>query len=396
MRQTACEVPSNNMSNTDYYSLLRIRAFNDLTNRARPGIFIYATVWFAIAFALNIYEENRLFFQINSALIIAFFVARLSHLAMRSRVDKHNVAKLEGFLVGCILIGAIHWGIMSAWVFYDNHLSTAQAPVLIVLAAFAMGGTSTLSISRIIRMYYPGVLFVPSILYFLWSADPSSYLYAGLIIVSWIYIHIASASAEHDYWQAISNNLIAEERAKELEKLSVTDPLTQLKNRMYFDTEYEKEWQRSARLKSCISILMVDLDYFKNLNDTYGHMFGDEVLRSVADCLQTNILRPADCVARYGGEEFIMMLPNTNEEGIRIVAERITHAVSKLTFESEEKTVHVTCSIGGATAYPHPEHDRSDLVKKADIALYEAKESGRNKFIINTDNLDPKVPRIGR
>lgn len=384
------------MSNTDYYSLLRIRAFNDLTNRAKPGIFIYATVWFAIAFALGIHKENTLFFQINSLLIIIFFCTRLTHLAFRSKVDKDNVAKLEGVLVGSILLGALQWGVMSAWVFYDNQLSTVQAPILIVLAAFAMGGTSTLSISRTIRMYYPCLLFLPSILFFLWDGKPLSYLYAGLIAASWVYIHVASASAEHDYWQAISNSLIAEERAKDLEKLSVTDPLTQLKNRMYFDAEYEKEWQRSARLKSSISILMIDLDYFKNLNDTYGHLFGDEVLRSVADCLNSNVMRPADCVARYGGEEFIIMLPNTNEEGINIVAQRITRAVSELKFVSDEQPVSVTCSIGGATAHPHPEHDRSNLVKKADIALYEAKESGRNKFIINTDDLDPQIPKIGR
>lgn len=384
------------MSNTDYYSLLRIRAFNDLTNRAKPGIFIYAAVWFAIAFALDLYEQSTLFFQVNSGLIIIFFFIRLTHLLFRNKVDKNNVAKLEGVLVTCILLGALHWGVMSAWVFYDNGLSTVQAPILIVLAAFAMGGTSTLSISRTIRMYYPCLLFLPSILYFLWDANPQSYLYAGLVVVSWVYIHAASASAEHDYWQAISNNLIAEERAKELEKLSVTDPLTQLKNRMYFDAEYEKEWQRSARLKSCISVLMVDLDYFKKLNDTYGHLFGDEVLRSIAECLSQKVMRPADCVARYGGEEFIIMLPNTNEEGISIVAERITRAVSELRFESDQKPVQVTCSIGGATAYPHPEHDRSDLVKKADNALYEAKESGRNQFIINTDDLNPQIPRIGR
>lgn len=384
------------MSNTDYYSLLRIRAFNDLTNRAKPGIFIYATVWFAIAFALDIYEQSTLFFHINSGLIIAFFFIRLTHLSFRSKVDKDNVAKLEGILVASILLGALHWGVMSAWVLYDNRLSSVQAPILIVLAAFAMGGTSTLSISRTIRIYYPCLLFLPSILFFLWNANPLSYLYAGLIVASWIYIHVASASAEHDYWQAISNNLIAEERAIELEKLSVTDPLTQLKNRMYFDAEYEKEWQRSARLKSCISILMVDLDYFKKLNDTYGHLFGDEALRSVAECLEKNVMRPADCVARYGGEEFIIMLPNTNEEGIRIVAERLTRAVSELSFESERQPVQVTCSIGGATAYPHPEHEHSELVKKADTALYEAKESGRNKYVIDTENLDPQIPRIGR
>ena len=384
------------MSNTDYYSLLRIRAFNDLTNRAKPGIFIYATVWFAIAFSLDIHKQAGIFFEVNSSLIVAFFVVRLTHLFFRNKVDKSNVALLETVLVTSILLGALHWGIMSVLVFYDGDMATIQAPILIVLAAFAMGGTSTLSISRTIRLLYPCFLFSPSILFFLWEGTSLSFLYAGLIAASWVYIYIASTSAEHDYWQAISNNLIAEERAKDLEKLSVTDPLTQLKNRMYFDAEYEKEWQRSARLKSCISLLMVDLDYFKQLNDNYGHVFGDEVLQAVAACISDNVLRPADCVARYGGEEFIIMLPNTNEDGLHLVAERITNAVSELKFKSNEKQVHVTCSIGGATAYPHPEHDRAELVKKADSALYEAKEKGRNLFVISQEDIDPQIPRIGR
>ncbi|MCH2157237.1 MAG: GGDEF domain-containing protein [Oleiphilaceae bacterium] len=384
------------MSDTDYYSVLRIKAFNDLANRAKPGIFIYAIVWFAIAFSLNLHESSPLFFQINSGLIVLIFITRLTHLFLRKQVDKHNVNFLEMWLTTSILLAALHWGLMSAWIFYDSELTNIEPPMLIVLAAFAMGGTSTLSISPLIRKLYPVVLFYPSIIYFLWNQNPNDLLYAGLMVTSWGYILIASKSAEHDYWQAISNNLIAEERAKELEKLSVTDPLTQIKNRMFFDAEFEKEWQRGARLKSCLSILMVDLDYFKQINDNYGHVFGDEVLIKVASCLSETLMRPADCVARYGGEEFILLLPNTGEEGASTIAERLTRKVAELHFEHDEKKVQITCSIGGATSYPHPNQDRADLVKRADSALYEAKDQGRNRFIFNEEALDPSVPLIGR
>ncbi|WP_156493557.1 hypothetical protein, partial [Oleiphilus sp. HI0125] len=122
------------MSDTDYYSVLRIKAFNDLANRAKPGIFIYAIVWFAIAFSLNLHESSPLFFQINSGLIVLIFITRLTHLFLRKQVDKHNVNFLEMWLTTSILLAALHWGLMSAWIFYDSELTNIEPPMLIVLA----------------------------------------------------------------------------------------------------------------------------------------------------------------------------------------------------------------------------------------------------------------------
>jgi len=383
------------MNNTDYYSVFRIRAFNDLTNRAKPGILIYITVWFAIAYALELATVNPTFFTLNSAILFVFVVTRALHLRLRRNVTAENVSLLEGWLVGSVLFGALHWGMMTAWVFYEPTLTNVEAPILVVLAALAMGGTSTLSISRVIRIYYPILLFLPSAAYFAWEGSQQSLMYASLIIASIIYIFIASSSSEQDYWQALSSNVIAEERALELEKLTITDPLTQIKNRMFFDTEYEKEWQRSARLKSCMSVLMIDLDFFKKLNDNYGHIFGDAVLQKVAAALDESVLRPADCVARYGGEEFIVMLPATNEEGLGIVAERVLQNIAALKFEYQGQSINVTCSIGGATSSPHPSHNSEELIKRADDALYQAKENGRNRFVMSKDELDERITRIG-
>lgn len=371
------------MSNTDYYSLLRIRAFTDLTNRAKPGILIYAVVWFAIAFTLDLNTKNELFFTINSVLLIAFVVVRSLHLKLHHNVNPENVATLEGWLTAGVLIGALHWGLMSAWVFYDASLDELESAILIVLAAFAMGGTSTLSISRTIRLFYPALLFLPSITVFLWQGAENDYLYAGLIITSWIYIYFASLSAEFDYWQAVSNSLIAEARAEELEKLSSTDPLTQIANRMFFDTEYDKEWQRGIRLKSCLSILMIDLDYFKQINDKYGHPFGDECLKKVAATLDHIILRPGDCLARYGGEEFIVMLPNTDEAGAVIVAQRIVQAVREINLSINEEAVPIRCSVGVASLRPSAETKASTLIKNSDNALYQAKKLGRDRYEIS-------------
>jgi diguanylate cyclase (GGDEF)-like protein len=368
------------MTTPCYHDQLKIQAFLDLTNRAKPGIFIYVTVWFAISFGFGLDQKNPPFFILNSSVLLALFAIRITHLLVHKRVNENNIHILNFWLVGSILLGALHWGVMSAWVFYDPNIMVIDGPILITLAAFAMGGTATLCISNEIRILYPVLMFAPSITVFLINGDQEGMMYAALITTSLAYIFAASNSVQNDYWKAITNHLVAEERAEAMEKLSVTDPLTKLKNRMYFDVEFEKEWKRSSRLKSSISLLMIDLDYFKQLNDNYGHLFGDHCLKKVAQCIEAEFKRPTDCVARYGGEEFIVMLPNTNEDGAQVLGERIVQKVASLPFEFEGKQIQITCSTGGATTCASQAINRSELVKSADTALYLAKDRGRNRY----------------
>ena len=156
---------------------------------------------------------------------------------------------------------------------------------------------------------------------------------------------------------------------------------------MYFDSEYAKEWKRSLRLKAPLSIIMIDIDFFKNINDTYGHIFGDDCLKVIAQTLAKEAKRPTDRVARYGGEEFVMLLPNTNAEGTKTIANRIRKAVEDISVDFEGETVKMTISIGGATTIPAIKDDRSSLLRRSDSALYLAKESGRNQYQAETTGL---------
>lgn len=168
---------------------------------------------------------------------------------------------------------------------------------------------------------------------------------------------------------------------KEMKKLASTDPLTQLFNRRYFEVRFAEEWQRSRRELSPMSILLCDIDYFKQYNDYYGHPQGDICLQTVASHIQKR-LRPTDIVARYGGEEFIILLPNTDRIGTEQVAQKLLNMAHELKMEhlSSPASDHVTLSIGGSTTIAVGE-DRDQLIKSADLALYEAKENGRNQFV---------------
>jgi two-component system cell cycle response regulator len=163
-----------------------------------------------------------------------------------------------------------------------------------------------------------------------------------------------------------------------LEALAHTDPLTQLVNRRALTIRLVTEMERVRRYNAPLSMLLIDVDHFKLVNDTYGHMAGDDVLASVATLLQRAV-RTVDIVARYGGEEFIIVLPETGRQGAMAFAERIRERISNHGFViGESQTIRVTCSIGVAT-YPSPRLDSvEDLFRAADVALYRAKGNGRN------------------
>ena len=166
-----------------------------------------------------------------------------------------------------------------------------------------------------------------------------------------------------------------------------TDALTGWNNRRYLSVRLVEELARARRDRTGIVCLMLDVDYFKQVNDTWGHAAGDVVLRELAQRIETQV-RASDVAARYGGEEFVVLLPNTLVESAMLLAERIRTAISKTPFELPGgKTKTVTVSIGISEVHPGPDEDDlktlgDSLVARADVALYEAKAAGRDQVII--------------
>jgi two-component system cell cycle response regulator len=163
-----------------------------------------------------------------------------------------------------------------------------------------------------------------------------------------------------------------------LEALAHTDPLTMVLNRRALVSRLSAEVERARRYDSVVTILMIDLDHFKGVNDTYGHPAGDQVLRDVAQLLQHEV-RSVDIVARYGGEEFIIVLPETASEGAVAFAERIRERIEGRMFESTGHSLLLTASIGVATFPSARVSSMEDLIARADEALYRAKAEGRNR-----------------
>ncbi|MEM9149215.1 MAG: diguanylate cyclase [Cyanobacteria bacterium P01_F01_bin.3] len=172
---------------------------------------------------------------------------------------------------------------------------------------------------------------------------------------------------------------------QELQKLALSDGLTCLANRRRFDEHLADEWQRLAREKKPLSLILCDLDHFKRYNDTFGHPAGDRCLIRVARALLSGPQRPADLVARYGGEEFAIILPNTDTHGAWRIAQKIHESIRALHIDHapDNEEPYVTVTMGVSTVIPGHDNTAQMLVQASDLALYHAKQQGRNRTYVN-------------
>jgi len=180
------------------------------------------------------------------------------------------------------------------------------------------------------------------------------------------------------------NRIELMQQAQQLSLLSQQDALTGLANRRYLDETLDNEWRRALRHETPLTIMMVDIDYFKSYNDTLGHLKGDECLKEIAIAISSIAARSGDLVARYGGEEFLLLFPMTNAQQALIQVERLMSAIDKIAIEHPCSSVSpsVTISAGVATTIPRLNDSISAFVARADHALYKAKTSGRNQYKI--------------
>jgi len=164
--------------------------------------------------------------------------------------------------------------------------------------------------------------------------------------------------------------------------LTIIDQLTGIYNRRYLDSCLKKIIKLHSRTGNSLSVLMIDIDYFKKYNDAYGHDKGDDCLRSIALALSKCIARKDDFVARYGGEEFVIVLPNTDENGAQMVAEKLLNKLHEYNIPHKVSDIadHVTVSIGGTADVVKHSHNPQDYIKTADNALYKSKKNGRNRY----------------
>ncbi|GLC80571.1 GGDEF domain-containing response regulator [Lacrimispora brassicae] len=216
-----------------------------------------------------------------------------------------------------------------------------------------------------------------------------------IIVITGLDSDVAEEKALHlgavDYVRKPFNKVLVNARVKihikiveqmlTIEKLSFYDALTDLANRRKFDYHMEYEWQRALRKKTTIGLLLLDLDNFKNYNDTYGHRQGDTMLKAVAGVLKKTLNRSTDLPCRWGGEEFAVLIPETSQEELLLIAEKIRSRIEALEVlrSNSNEITRITSSISAICTIPYQYEQLESFLENADRLLYQAKKEGRNR-----------------
>ncbi len=206
------------------------------------------------------------------------------------------------------------------------------------------------------------------------------------------------ASLEQEMAHRVEVERMLRLREKELERFALLDGLTQIANRRRFDEYLQFQWANKKRSKKPISLVLCDIDFFKQFNDHYGHQAGDQALQNVARALQRTLKRPEDIACRYGGEEFVLVLPDTPTEGAVTIAHRLQEFIQDLQIPHEFSRANplLTLSMGVSTLTPANDCSMEELIQRADQCLYAAKRQGRNRVVAvlaedETENATPNT-----
>jgi diguanylate cyclase (GGDEF)-like protein len=361
---------------------LQRRLLLDCANRVKGGIFVYVCLWLAIGMASGFAHQQPVFWLVNVGIFSFNAILRLWLQINLARLADERLQTAKLLFTGLLFLNVLHWGVLTSLSVLMPALHEIQIPMLLAAGGIAASGASVLAIHRLLRVLSPIAVVAPVVIALLVQPSAANTLVAVLCVIMVIYFIATTKVLYNDYWAALSNSLLLEQRARQLEELSNTDALTHLRNRLYFDVNFASEWKRACRHRWSVAILVIDLDHFKNINDQHGHAFGDVCLQTVARLLQAEVQRAGDIVARWGGEEFIILLTQTGPESAVAVASRLLRAMSQYTLYNGDQPVPVTGSIGVASAVPVRPDQGYQLINQADQALYQAKERGRNQYVV--------------
>jgi diguanylate cyclase (GGDEF)-like protein len=358
------------------------QALLDLAHRARGGAYVHLPVWLLVSLWAGLHLQAPLFFAVNSLLFAATTAFRVSIASRFTYLLKARpeFARKGGFVA--VLAPCVHWGILAALADHWSVLRDVATPLQFVVIALAGAGTNVFAINKTLRVLYPACALVPGIVAFVIGGNSQSMLLAVMGLAVLLYIFKSTETLYVDYWAAADGRRELESRARDLEKLSITDALTQIPNRMYFQHRLNESWAAAARDSQPLSLMLIDLDHFKVINDTHGHATGDQCLQAAAKALRAALHQPWDLLARYGGEEFAVLLEDVDAPRARLVAQRLLRSVESINLRVGDTPLRIACSIGVTTRIPQVGLDPSMLVVQADNALYEAKEQGRNRVVV--------------
>jgi diguanylate cyclase (GGDEF)-like protein len=369
-------------ANPDVARRLEHQSLLDLAQRARRGSYLHLPLWLLIAIWTGSPSRAPRIFWSSTLLFVLVTVVRLPLQArfadFLTRWPKR--ARVFGLLL--LMVPVLQWGLLAAVSVYLPSMQPLFRPLELTAVGLATAGSIVLSINRTVRLAYPVCALLPLVLALISTPGADHLLTAVMALITLAYVVAATRLVHDDYWAALEARTGLESRARDLEALSYTDGLTQIANRLCFEEALERTWAAAMREERAVTVLLVDLDHFKRINDTYGHSCGDALLQAAAQALRAPLRRGTDLVARYGGEEFAVLLDGADPTAGPALAQRLLRSVEAAPVSCGNQLINISCSIGVATMVPQAGSSPSALVNRADRALYQAKEQGRNRVVV--------------
>ncbi len=346
----------------------------DLDKRSINGSYAYLAAWLLIGFTTQFSEANSGLFWMISGVLLIFGLTRiiLSRVSQALRA-KHHSLWLFLFLLNALVPSTIY-SVMLSLSFISPVFEPLFLFLLLAMFAFISGGVINFSPSRLILFSFLVSLVVPPLVTALFISD-SHFTTGALLVIYAIFMFAQSVRLNREYHQMIKQQLL-------LEEINNQDSLTGIANRRFFDESMSLAWKTQLRAGESLGLLLIDIDHFKSVNDTYGHKAGDEVIKSIADCIQQSCQRETDVVARIGGEEFAVLIAPASKEVLETLAEKVRFLVEATRVSYAQHKLKVTVSIGVALMPPSLETSPDDLFRIADQCLYAAKRNGRNRVVV--------------
>lgn len=367
---------------------LQKRSDIDFMRRSLPGVLFYGFMWPMMTWTTGFYEQAPTFNTIFSALFAFTSLIRVIHAYATNHMYNRFYGLWRAVLFTMPLIqGVILSTLLVIMISHEPYQKMAII-VLLLVTGIISGSAISLSPKPFFTQLYIALLILPGLITSFLT--PEFHFLVPLSILLWLYFSFSTQRFYNDYRTAFTTELHLKDNQKKLQ----TDPLTQIYNRQYFDIVLDLQWNLMARSHSQLSILFLDLDHFKSINDNYGHLAGDRALCHAADLFSKHARRQTDVCARYGGEEFAVILPHTNLEDALVVAESIRHDLEGSPAHYGTHTIPLGVSIGVNCVVPNNQEHITEFLEHADKALYEAKSRGRNRVISYQSMVDEGIELI--
>ncbi|MDI6743248.1 MAG: GGDEF domain-containing protein [Smithella sp.] len=373
------------------------RVLQDLKKRSTFGIFFYMILALIIVLDNNYYQKHLFFSVLFLVSMLGVSLFRLVHMSVSEKMGERYETLNRNIFYISVIASALVWGMAFAAIMIQKDEYAVQLLMPVLICGLCAGGVVAFIPNRKLAIIYNLSMLMPGAVPMLVSKSNTTL--AILIILFSVYLMIITYRGNREYWDALENEHLLELKSQELALLSNTDVLTGLYNRRFFDQALDLEWKRSGRNQSILSVIIFDIDHFKNINDTFGHQAGDDFLTNTAATLSAVFKRDYDIVARYGGEEFIVLLPGTNAEQAMQLAEQARQNIEFLILYHQGKKFATTISAGIMCSVADFNTRPDDIVACADKALYHAKQTGRNKIVVfpsmSAENDAPESPASG-